>query len=318
MPSPVSCSSRSAWPIGPTTGPMPCPAVSSSAWRSPSPWPTDPRSCSPTNRPASSTPRPRTRSSTCSGASTRISGSRSSWRPTTRSSATRSTGPWRSATVGSAARSSAIGPLSAEGDHHVVATEYAVLDRAGRLQLPRAHVEALGLERRVRLELEDDHIGVWPDRPEPATRRGRRPVSSPYARPEAGTTARPSGGRGHGRDARPRARFPDGLDRRLGPVRRRPPCRARRAGRRPRSLRIGQDDPPVVDRRARSTDDRPGLRRRRVDRRDGPGRARRHPAAPDRLHLPGLRADLDPVRGRERRGAAAPGRAPSRASARSG
>ncbi len=37
--------------------------------------------------------------------------------------------------------------LSEAGDHHVVATEYAVLDRAGRLQLPRAHVEALGLER---------------------------------------------------------------------------------------------------------------------------------------------------------------------------
>ena len=55
--------------------------------------------------------------------------------------------------------------ISAAGEHHLIATEYAVLDRAGRLQLPRAHVEALGLERRVRLELEADHIGVWPDRP---------------------------------------------------------------------------------------------------------------------------------------------------------
>jgi len=42
--------------------------------------------------------------------------------------------------------------------------EFAVLDRAGRLQLPRAHVEALGLHRRVRLRLEGDHIGIWPDR----------------------------------------------------------------------------------------------------------------------------------------------------------
>ena len=50
------------------------------------------------------------------------------------------------------------------GDHHVIAEEYAVLDRVGRLQLPRAHVEALGLEHRVRLALEEDHIGVWPDR----------------------------------------------------------------------------------------------------------------------------------------------------------
>ncbi|MEA2673269.1 MAG: hypothetical protein QOI92_461 [Chloroflexota bacterium] len=50
------------------------------------------------------------------------------------------------------------------GDHHVISEEYAVLDRVGRLQLPRAHVEALGLERRVRLALESDHISVWPDR----------------------------------------------------------------------------------------------------------------------------------------------------------
>jgi ABC-type lipoprotein export system ATPase subunit len=50
-----------------------------------------------------------------------------------------------------------------EGDHHVIAEEYAVLDRVGRLQLPRAQVEALGLERRVRLVLQDDHIEIWPD-----------------------------------------------------------------------------------------------------------------------------------------------------------
>jgi ABC-type lipoprotein export system ATPase subunit len=53
--------------------------------------------------------------------------------------------------------------VSDDGDHHVIAEEFAVLDRAGRLQLPRAHVEALELERRVRLRLEPDHIGVWPD-----------------------------------------------------------------------------------------------------------------------------------------------------------
>ena len=44
-----------------------------------------------------------------------------------------------------------------------VSEEFAVLDSAGRLQLPRAHVEALDLRRRVRLRLEADHIGVWPD-----------------------------------------------------------------------------------------------------------------------------------------------------------
>ena len=52
-----------------------------------------------------------------------------------------------------------------EGDHRIVAEEFAVLDRAGRLQLPRAHVETLNLERRVRLRLEEDHIEVWPDAP---------------------------------------------------------------------------------------------------------------------------------------------------------
>jgi ABC-type lipoprotein export system ATPase subunit len=58
--------------------------------------------------------------------------------------------------------------VSRQGDHHVVSEEYAVLDRVGRLQLPHSHVEALGLERRVRLALEPDHIGVWPDRDAPA------------------------------------------------------------------------------------------------------------------------------------------------------
>ena len=55
------------------------------------------------------------------------------------------------------------GRTSDEGEHEIFAEEFAVLDRAGRLQLPRGHVEALGLERRVRLRLEHDHISIWPD-----------------------------------------------------------------------------------------------------------------------------------------------------------
>jgi putative ABC transport system ATP-binding protein len=51
-----------------------------------------------------------------------------------------------------------------DGAHRIISEEFAVLDRAGRLQLPRDHVEALHLERRVRLRLEPDHVGVWPDR----------------------------------------------------------------------------------------------------------------------------------------------------------
>jgi ABC-type lipoprotein export system ATPase subunit len=47
----------------------------------------------------------------------------------------------------------------------VHAREYAVLDRAGRLQLPRDMMERLGMRDRVELQEEPDHIGVWPDSP---------------------------------------------------------------------------------------------------------------------------------------------------------
>jgi len=60
----------------------------------------------------------------------------------------------------------------------VIAEEFAVLDRAGRLQLPREYVDALEMERRVRLELERDHIGVWPDQPRDETPRGELPAST--------------------------------------------------------------------------------------------------------------------------------------------
>ncbi|MGW7430225.1 ABC transporter ATP-binding protein [Streptomyces sp. NPDC054861] len=53
--------------------------------------------------------------------------------------------------------------VDAEGQESVVAREYAMLDRAGRLQLPAEYTETLGMEHRVMLELEQDHIGVWPD-----------------------------------------------------------------------------------------------------------------------------------------------------------
>jgi ABC-type lipoprotein export system ATPase subunit len=50
-----------------------------------------------------------------------------------------------------------------EGEE-MVAEELAVLDRAGRLQLPRDYVEALSLGRRVQLTLEPDHIAIKPER----------------------------------------------------------------------------------------------------------------------------------------------------------
>ncbi|MFD3942313.1 ABC transporter ATP-binding protein [Streptomyces sp. NPDC058579] len=53
--------------------------------------------------------------------------------------------------------------VDAEGQESLVSREYAMLDRAGRLQLPAEYTESLGMEHRVLLELEQDHIGVWPD-----------------------------------------------------------------------------------------------------------------------------------------------------------
>ena len=43
--------------------------------------------------------------------------------------------------------------------------EYAVLDRAGRVQLPREMTGRLRMRDRVRLQEQPDHIGVWPDQP---------------------------------------------------------------------------------------------------------------------------------------------------------
>ena len=43
------------------------------------------------------------------------------------------------------------------------AEEFALIDRVGRMQVPAAYRQALGLRDRVRLELEPDHLGVWPD-----------------------------------------------------------------------------------------------------------------------------------------------------------
>ena len=50
------------------------------------------------------------------------------------------------------------------GQESLVAREYAMLDRAGRLQLPAEYTTALGMRDRVPLELEEDHVQVWPDK----------------------------------------------------------------------------------------------------------------------------------------------------------
>ncbi|MEI2778003.1 MAG: ABC transporter ATP-binding protein [Tetrasphaera sp.] len=79
--------------------------------------------------------------------------------------------------------------IGEHGGEELIAEEYAVLDRAGRLQLPREFTEALDMRERVRLDLERDHIGVWPDQRENGGREnGRRDNGEP------GTGERVGGG----------------------------------------------------------------------------------------------------------------------------
>jgi ABC-type lipoprotein export system ATPase subunit len=67
-----------------------------------------------------------------------------------------------------------------EGQEADVAQEYAVLDRAGRLQIPRDFIETLDMRDRVLLALESDHVGVWPD----AAVRGGEPGARHHGRHE--------------------------------------------------------------------------------------------------------------------------------------
>lgn len=53
------------------------------------------------------------------------------------------------------------------GDERIIAEEFAVIDRVGRLQLPQEYVSALDLWERVRLALEPDHLTVWPGHERP-------------------------------------------------------------------------------------------------------------------------------------------------------
>ena len=55
------------------------------------------------------------------------------------------------------------GSVDELGNAERVSVEYAVLDRAGRVQLPREMTARLGMRDRVRVQEQPDHIGVWPD-----------------------------------------------------------------------------------------------------------------------------------------------------------
>jgi putative ABC transport system ATP-binding protein len=54
------------------------------------------------------------------------------------------------------------GGIIEPGDAHAVAEEFTVIDSVGRLQLPERYMTSLDLRERVRLALEDDHVGVYP------------------------------------------------------------------------------------------------------------------------------------------------------------
>lgn len=55
-----------------------------------------------------------------------------------------------------------------EQDGSMVADELVIMDRAGRIQLPRAYIDRLGLGERVRLHLEPGAIRILPlQRPTP-------------------------------------------------------------------------------------------------------------------------------------------------------
>ncbi|MBS2965556.1 ABC transporter ATP-binding protein [Actinocrinis puniceicyclus] len=70
----------------------------------------------------------------------------------------------------------AAGQTAGDGSEHEAerlggyAVEYAMVDRVGRLQLPREFTESYGIRDRVRLTREPGHVGVWPDQHEPTSR----------------------------------------------------------------------------------------------------------------------------------------------------
>ena len=78
-----------------------------------------------------------------------------------------------------------------QGD--VVAEEFSVIDRVGRLQLPEAFQQQLGLRDRVRLSLEPDHVAVRPGHdPAPAPAPAAAPAPAPAPAPAAAPAPAPA------------------------------------------------------------------------------------------------------------------------------
>lgn len=88
--------------------------------------------------------------------------------------------------------------LDEHGRERHLHEEFAVIDKVGRMQLPREFVEALDLRDRVRLGLEPDHVRVSPhDRPAPQHPSRSQPDGAGPADPEP-----PSADATRGRHAR--------------------------------------------------------------------------------------------------------------------
>jgi ABC-type glutathione transport system ATPase component len=41
--------------------------------------------------------------------------------------------------------------------------DFTVLDSAGRLQIPREYLDKLKMKDRVKVQLEEDHVSIWPE-----------------------------------------------------------------------------------------------------------------------------------------------------------
>lgn len=57
--------------------------------------------------------------------------------------------------------------IDEEGQHRLMAEEFVVVDRVGRMQLPHDYMEELNIKNRARLTLDPDHVKVWPDQEKP-------------------------------------------------------------------------------------------------------------------------------------------------------
>ena len=227
-----------------------------------------------------------------------------------------------------------------------------MLDRAGRLQLPKAHIETPRAaptgsgsgSRRITSASGRTADPTTADPDADRARRPRRPARPARRRAPATSADRRAPADGGGRRAvRPALPPPPGgrsavsgygpaagpmveaieLTRAV-PLRRRghprppggrPGGRAGRAAGGARPVGQRQDDAPQPPRRARPADDRHGADRRPRGLHDDRRRARRAAPPDGRVHLPGLRAGAHPLGGGERRGAAPAGPRRSRASA---